>query len=122
MFSSLPETEIIILATLNLSSANAFNLVKAKILSFDKQLTLFSLRVCKTKHFKPMWEEEKLLITSNSPHPTVFSTLWENFLPFSSNLELRSANSFSLEKFKIVVWERVEFSLHEFDLNSFFCL
>ena len=39
MFSTLPKTGIIILATLNLSSANAFNLVKAKILLFGKGLT-----------------------------------------------------------------------------------
>ena len=31
----------------------------------------------------------------------VFSTLLENFLPFSLNLKLSSANSFSLEEFKI---------------------
>ena len=33
--------------------------------------------------------------------PTMFSTRLENFLPFSSNLKLSSANSFSLEEFKI---------------------
>ena len=36
MFSSLSNTEIIILATMNLSSANAFNLDYAKILLFGK--------------------------------------------------------------------------------------
>ena len=36
-----------------------------------------------------------------SPFPTVFSTLLDNFLPFSSNLKLSSANSFSLEESKI---------------------
>ena len=34
MFSSVSETEIIVCTTLNLLSANAFNLVKAKILLF----------------------------------------------------------------------------------------
>ena len=33
--------------------------------------------------------------------PTVFSTLFENFPPFSSNLKLSSANSFCLEESKI---------------------
>ena len=33
--------------------------------------------------------------------PTVFSTGLENFLPFSSNLKLSAANSFSLEGAKI---------------------
>ena len=32
--------------------------------------------------------------------PTVFSTHFEKFLPFSSNLKLLSANSFSLEESK----------------------
>ena len=34
--------------------------------------------------------------------PTVFSTRLDSFLPFSSKLS--SANSFSLEESKIVVW------------------
>ena len=33
-----------------------------------------------------------------SPFPTVFSTLLENVSPFSSNLKLSSASSFSLEE------------------------
>ena len=33
--------------------------------------------------------------------PTVFSTRSDNFLSFSSNVKLSSANSFSLEEFKI---------------------
>ena len=36
-----------------------------------------------------------------SPFPTVFSTGLDNFVPFSSNLKLSSANSFSLEESKI---------------------
>ena len=39
-----------------------------------------------------------------SPFPTVFSTRLENFLPFSSNLKLSSADSFSLKSLKFVVW------------------
>ena len=35
---------------------------------------------------------------------TVFSTRLDNFLPFSSNLELSSANSYSLEGLKFVIW------------------
>ena len=37
---TLSKREILILATFNLSSANAFNLVTSKILSFGKGLTL----------------------------------------------------------------------------------
>ena len=36
-----------------------------------------------------------------SPFPTVFSTFFENFLPFSSNLKLSSVQSFSVEESKI---------------------
>ena len=32
-----------------------------------------------------------------SPFPTVFFYLWQNFLPFLSNLRLLSANSFSFK-------------------------
>ena len=36
-----------------------------------------------------------------SPFPTVFSTSFENLMPFSSNSKLLSANSFSFEESKI---------------------
>ena len=63
-------------------------------------------RPWETSLLKTLWEKEKLLVTSNllqaiSPFPTVFSTHSDNFLPFSSNLKLSSANSFSLEESKI---------------------
>ena len=38
MFSTLSETEMIIFATSNLSSANVFNFIKTKLLSFGKEL------------------------------------------------------------------------------------
>ena len=38
MFSILSKTDVIIWATYILSSANAFNLVVSKMLSFDKEL------------------------------------------------------------------------------------
>ena len=40
LFSTLSKKEYVILATFNLSSANAFKLVTSKILSFGKGLTL----------------------------------------------------------------------------------
>ena len=43
---------------------------------------------------------------ATSPFPSVFSVLLENFPPFSSNLKLLSANSFSLEESKICHGER----------------
>ena len=42
MFSTLSKTEIIIWATFILSSANAFNLVTSRILSFGKELKNFA--------------------------------------------------------------------------------
>ena len=41
MFSTLSKTEIIIFVTFNLSSANALNLVRPKILSCGKGLILY---------------------------------------------------------------------------------
>ena len=40
MYFTLEKTEILILATLNLSSVNALNLEQSKILSFGKELRL----------------------------------------------------------------------------------
>ena len=71
MFPTLSKVEIIILATFNLSSANAFNLVKLKKkLPFGLELTLSQtspgfLRVCTSSLLKTLWEKEKLLVTSN---------------------------------------------------------
>ena len=60
------------------------------------------LCVCSTHLFKTLWEKEKLLVTSKfSFSHTVFFTLLENFLPYSSNLRLLSANSVSLKESKI---------------------
>ena len=55
------------------------------------------LCVCNTSVLKTLQEKEKLLITSNFAFPTVFSNHLDNFLPFSSNLNSLSANSFKLE-------------------------
>ena len=51
------------------------------------------LRVCRSTLLKTLWE---FLF-----FPMVFSSHLENFLPFSSNLKLTSANSFNLEGSKI---------------------
>ena len=52
------------------------------------------------KYILKMWEKDTLLLPAISPSPTVFSTFLENFLPFSSNLKLLSADFSSLEEFK----------------------
>ena len=59
------------------------------------------LCVFRTSLLKTLQEKEKLFVTSNSPFPTVFSTCLENLMPFSSNVKLSSAKSFSLEESKI---------------------
>ena len=59
-------------------------------------------RPWETSLLKTLWEKEKLLVMSNfSFFHSVFFTCLDNFLPFSSNLKLSSANSFSLEESKI---------------------
>ena len=48
------------------------------------------------------WDKQFLPFPQCSlPFPTVFSTHLENFLPFSTNLKLWSAKSFSLEEYEI---------------------
>ena len=56
------------------------------------------LLVCSTNLLKTL---KTLRERTISPFPTVFSTLLENFLSFSSHLKLSSANCFSLEESKI---------------------
>ena len=52
------------------------------------------LHVCSTSLLKTLWEKEKLLVQ-------YFLPILEKFPPFSLNLKLSSANSFSLEESKI---------------------
>ena len=59
MFSALSKTEITILTTFYLSSANAFNLDLTKILSFGKELmTMWK------KAFQNVFEKVKMIMTS----------------------------------------------------------
>ena len=51
--------------------------------------------------WKHCWKRRNCSKRAISPFPTVFSTCLDSFLPFSSNLKLSSANSFSLEESKI---------------------
>ena len=53
-----------------------------------------------TSLLKTLWERETLLVIITFSFPTVFSTLSENFLPFSWNFKLPSANSLCLEESK----------------------
>ena len=59
-----------------------------------------AMRVCSTRLLKTLWEKEKLLVTSNFSFSHCFFTRLENFIPFSLNLKLSSANYFSLEESK----------------------
>ena len=70
------------------------------------------LRVCSRSLLKTPWEKEKLLVMSNFSfsHSVFYPFGEESFLPFPSNLKLLSANSFSWNRLKFVVWERVNAS------------
>ena len=93
-------------ATFNLSSANAFNLDQSKNLSFGKELTLsqtspgFYVSAVQVL-WKHCGKRRSCSLWAICPFPTVLSTRLDNFLPLSSNLELSSANCFSLEGSKI---------------------
>ena len=59
------------------------------------------LRACSKRLLKTLLEKEKLQ-RAISPFPTLFSTRLDTFLPSSSNWKLSAANSFSLEKSKML--------------------
>ena len=59
------------------------------------------LRVCSPSLLKTLWEKEKLACHEQYLFFPGFSTGLEDFLAFSSNLKLWSANSLSLEVSKI---------------------
>ena len=50
---------------------------------------------------KHCWKRRNCSLRAISPFPTVFPIGLENFMPFSSNLKLSSANSLRLEECKI---------------------
>ena len=106
-------------AKFNLSSANAFNLDQSKYLSSGKELNPLPklhffvscinpflnkplcLCVCCKSLWKHCGKRRNCSWRAISPFPTVFSTLFEIFLTFSSELKLLSDNAFSLEESKI---------------------
>ena len=91
MFSTLSKREIGILATLNLSSANAFNLVRAIFFSFGKDLRILSDYGLTVHPYvtEILFEKHSLTLSQTnrglraiSPFPTVFSNCLGTFLPF----------------------------------------
>ena len=84
MFSTLSKREISILAELNLSSTNAFNLVRAQILLFGQGLsyktlalyhTILNLMTLQKKNMETLWEMKKMLVTCiffNPPQAAIF--------------------------------------------------
>ena len=58
-------------------------------------------KACCTSTLKTLAKGETARKRAISPFPTVLSTVLDNFPPFSSNLKLLSATSFSLEESKI---------------------
>ena len=64
--------------------------------------------VCSASLLKTLWEKEKLLVTSNFSLSSVFSTRWDNCLPFSSSLKFFVYKFFHFGSLKSVVWDRVK--------------
>ena len=95
----------------NLLSANTFNsenstgLLCSRLYSFPNKP--WFLCVCSTCLLKTLCEKGKLLITSNSPFPTAFSTFLENLGNCHQiwNCDLLTLSVWKSVKF--VVWERV---------------
>ena len=88
-----------------LQTCTSCPLSKGEINPFQNKLGVLHAS-CKSP-LKTLWEKEKLLVQRTfSPFPTVFCITFEIFLPFSSNLELLSGNTFSLEESKICHLEK----------------
>ena len=105
MFYTLSEKNCTIWARFKLSSANAFSFDEAKHLLFGKELThSLTMTPFDIPGKQAFWKhcgKRRNCSWAIFPFPTVFSTCLDYFLPFSSNLKLSSANSFSLEESKI---------------------
>ena len=96
MFSTHPKTNFDFSVTIILLSVHALNLDKStRVHPFPYKPSDFC--VSPESVLKTLWAKEKLLVLAISPFPTCL----ENFLPFSSNVNLLSAKSFSLEACKI---------------------
>ena len=78
MFSTLPKTNFNFSATFDLSSANAFNLDQLKNFLFGNELIL--------SQTSPGFNVSAVQLFWK--HYRVFSTLLENFLPFSSDFRI----------------------------------
>ena len=110
-----------------MSSAICFNLDQSKLLSGNGLINICSDMGCRNmgtqsltlsqtspgfymSALKVFWKHcgkrRNCSQRAISPFPTVFSTHLANFPPFSSNLKLLSANSFSLDKSKICRLEK----------------
>ena len=98
------------LGTLNLSFANPLNLENSKMFVLVNTVVLqvnpcpnkpWFLHVCSTSLLKTLLEKEKLLIMSNFSFSQCFLPVLENYLQFSSNLKLLSANSLNFEESQI---------------------
>ena len=102
MFSYLYETEIVILAALNFSSANAFNWLPAfspfptmfSYLSETEIVILAALNFSSANAFN--W------LPAFSPFPTMFSYLSETEIVILAALNFSSANAFNLVDAKIL--------------------
>ena len=105
----------ILLISIFFSMAQKFDILSVDCMNkFTKYRFLLDISVLKHSHtmtpfdtpgkqafWKHCGKRRNRLWQAISPFPTVFSTCSDYFLPFSSNLKLSSANSFSLEESKI---------------------
>ena len=81
-------------------SLKPYQILKIKALTHSPTMTPFDApgKQAFSKHYG---KRRNCLLRAISPFPTVFSTFLDNFLPFSPNVKLSSANFFSLEESKI---------------------
>ena len=106
MFSTLPKRNLNFLDTFNLSSANALNLVKCKVLSFGKGLrkaswqTFVSISLAlwplESKQEFTGFVQKTVFLTQNDPISNLCDTLtrqifWPRFLPINLHLQTQES-------------------------------
>ena len=93
------ETRVLEFNTVSLYGKKVFRIV------LHQYFQCFDFYVSTVQVFrKHCGKRRNCLYRAISPYPTMFSIHWKNFLPFSSNLILLSANSFSLNQSKILLF------------------
>ena len=106
IFSTLSKTQIIILATYNLSSANALNLVLSKKLSFGKELSNIKFVICKCFQFGKVQNFVVCLKVNYGSVKSIQNTAypWDSMIfRYAGSLSCQFTAHFDILKYKVFI-------------------